>query len=243
MAGTPFTPRRGEMIFKRLSKLLDKSRQALVTRRLSWSYICLGLASRVTYTEILVVLRLERSLAEKAPPPPNGCTMRFVTVADIETAAAQADAELHLPYVRDALARGDRCFGVFEGNRLLSYSWYSTSATGVTQELKFEFPRPHLYMHHAFTRPEARGRRLHAMSIQAALAALTQQSSADMLAIVSVANVASLKSCKRGGFAALGHFYLLGGFNRLLAISGRRCRRFGCNMTPRRDGFHFMALA
>ena len=231
------------MLFKKISKIIETSRYNLATRRLSLPHICLAIASRITYTEVLVVLRLEQTSTEAPPTVPEGCTMRLVTQGDIQRAAQEKDTELHLPYVKEALARGDRCFGVFSDERLLSYSWYSKSATGVTQELKFEFPQPHIYMHHAFTRPEARGRRLHGASIRAALAALGQEQEANMLAIVSAANVASLKSCKRGGFAPLGHFYLLGGFNRLLAWSGQRCRRFGCNVTPRRNGFHFIAIA
>ena len=47
---------------------------------------------------------------------------------------------------------------------------------------------------------------------------------------------------KRGGFATLSHFYLLGGFNRLLVVRSPHCRRLGCKVTSCRDSYDFTAV-
>lgn len=204
------------------------------------------LAARIIYGDVLALLSLP---GEAAPVGATGeatdWVARFLRADEMADLAAAGDTDLHLPYVAQAIARGDRCFAIFAGDRLASYSWYATLPTGVTQELALHFPSSYVYMHHSFTARAFRGRRLHALGIhraRAALAAEAQGTAVDLLAIVSTTNVASLKSCQRAGYRRVGSFWLLGGANRLGLFRSLGSRLMGCRLLPRRRDFAFLEL-
>src|SRR5207247_433621 len=64
-------------------------------------------------------------------PPPAPYTSMFLTSEMLRRFAR--DPENHLPktFLEEALAKGDACYGIFDGTRLASYGWYSTKPSRI----------------------------------------------------------------------------------------------------------------
>lgn len=62
-------------------------------------------------------------------------------------------------FVRTALAKGDECYGGFDGDLLVSHGWYSTRPTD-DEGLTFQFGSGYMYQYAASTHRQYRGRRI-----------------------------------------------------------------------------------
>jgi hypothetical protein len=114
-------------------------------------------------------------------------------------------------FIDDASARGDKCYALFDGDDLMSYGWYTTLPMRLTEvpgAPVLHFDPACAYNYNGYTRPEHRGRRLHAIGMAAALEELTEAGLSVLLAYVVSSNFASLKSCHRMGFETFGHLIM-----------------------------------
>ncbi len=135
---------------------------------------------------------------------------------------------------RAATARGDRCFGFVEKDRLAHFSWFSTRPTvmfdmGKRYVLHFD-SRAWVYVHNCYTNPADRGRQLHGRALVSAARALRREGYRGMLARVAWNNFASLKSFERLGFRTVAYALLVPGSERPMLTRGRE--RFGLRFEP-----------
>ena len=133
-------------------------------------------------------------------------------------------------FIDEAAAKGDRCFAMFEREKLTSYGWYATKPTRLTEvapELVLSFDPAWAYMYHGFTHPEHRGQRLHAIGMAAALEELTREGLSGLVSYVDSANFSSLKSCARMGYRTFGHVVLLKVRGHYAIQSSPGCRKYG----------------
>lgn len=78
--------------------------------------------------------------------------------------------EMNERFLRGALAKNDRCYGILHGQTLASYGWYSTEpTTALTDDLVLSFDSRWVYMYKGFTHEQFRGQRLHAAGMAQAL--------------------------------------------------------------------------
>jgi hypothetical protein len=112
--------------------------------------------------------------------------------------------EIDAHFLAGALDKGDRCYGIWEGDTLASYGWYSNRPTAVNDDLVLSFDPAYVYMYKGFTHPRYRGQRLHAIGMSLALRASLQQGFRGLLSYVESNNFASLKSCYRMGYRDVG---------------------------------------
>jgi hypothetical protein len=104
-----------------------------------------------------------RPLDRRPPAPklPRGIRVCRVPAETLMRAAQDPGLELDAGFVREALARGDRCFGALQGERLLSYAWRSLGDAPARDGMWVRVAPPCHYAYKAFTLPEWRGKRLH----------------------------------------------------------------------------------
>ena len=62
-------------------------------------------------------------------------------------------------FLDHALARGDLCFAIRDGERLAAFSWYSSQPTRIKEDLLVTFSPEWMYVHRGHTLEEYRGRR------------------------------------------------------------------------------------
>jgi hypothetical protein len=152
------------------------------------------------------------------------------------------EAEAMRPYVMDpdnlltdrfideASGRGDRCYALFDGDALMSYGWYSTRPVRLTEvpgEPVLHFDPAYGYNYNGYTRPEYRGRRLHALAMACALDELAEARLSGLVAYVVSSNFASLKSCDRMGFETFGHLIMFKIGSRHVWHATAGCKRYG----------------
>lgn len=137
------------------------------------------------------------------------------------------------PFVEEALRRGDRCFGILDGETLASYGWYSTRPTDIGEGLTLHFDPAFAYMYSGFTLPAYRGKRLHGIGMAGAMAALCGEGKKGLVSYVRSTNFASMRSCERMGYTRFGSLIVvkLGSQHYAYATPGCRELRFRAEPT------------
>lgn len=138
--------------------------------------------------------------------------------------------DLSPEFLDEALAKGDECYGILEGDRLASFGWYSAVPTKICDDLRFCFDRRYVYMYKGFTDPEYRGQRLHALGMTSALQQLRERGAEGLVSYVYANNFDSLRSCYRMGYTDVGQIYCLRAGDRYWIHADASCRRAGISV-------------
>ncbi|MDX1981111.1 MAG: hypothetical protein SFV51_12645 [Bryobacteraceae bacterium] len=153
---------------------------------------------------------------------------RFLSAEELLTFAAFPANKLPEAFVREALAKGDECFGILEGERLASYGWYSNKPTEIGDGgLAIHFDPRFIYMYKGYTHNHYRGKRLHAIGMTMALKAYRERGLGGIVSYVAANNFASLKSCYRMGYQDFGSVLVAQHGKFFLAFHTPGCGRYG----------------
>jgi GNAT superfamily N-acetyltransferase len=90
----------------------------------------------------------------------GGFTLRVASVAELERTARELPEQLSHEFVAAATSRGDLCFAVFQGERILAWVWRSFSVAPHADGLWVRVDPPNCYSYKSYTRREFRGQRL-----------------------------------------------------------------------------------
>ena len=112
-------------------------------------------------------------------------------------------------FLSDALAKGDRCYGILDGDVLATYGWYSTNPTETSDDVTLHFNSDYVYMYKGYTLPQYRGRRLYAVAINRALSEYLARGYHGLVSYIESNNFSSLKSVRRLGYHSFGHVIVL----------------------------------
>lgn len=162
-----------------------------------------------------------------------GFAGRFVEPGELERFARAGTHELDEPFLRQAQARGDRCYALFDGLVLAAYGWYAERPTPIDDHFTLHFDPAYTYMFKGYTLPEYRGKRLHAVGMCRALRALTEEGRKGLVSYVLSNNFSSLKSVARMGYRIFGEVYLVGAAGQRFARASGGCRPYGFHVTSR----------
>lgn len=130
--------------------------------------------------------------------------------------------------LQNFLEKGDQCYGVKDGEQIISFCMYSNKSTLVTDQLKMFFNDRYIYIYNGYTDPRYRGKNLHAYSM--ALAMKKYQEEDGMLGLVTYVeayNTPSLKSCYRMGYQKLGCIWIIRLFGRYFIKNYTEGDKFG----------------
>jgi hypothetical protein len=192
-----------------------------------------GALNRMTHALMLDVWTLRH--ATWAPPrsrlEPPFHSLRLSEEALIRF-AADPQSDLTEAFVRAACAKGDRCYGILDGERLAGYGWCSSTSTVLWPGVAVTFPSEWIYLYKAFTLPEYRGRRLHSHLTALRLADGAARNTVGALACVEIDNLASSRSCMRLGASRVGTLAALRICGRYFTSSTAGCRQRGVRILP-----------
>ena len=130
----------------------------------------------------------------------------------------------------DALDRGDRCFSLFDGARMVSFGWYARRPTPITSGLVLHFDPAWIYMYRGYTLPAYRGRRLHGIGMALALREHARGGARGLITYVRSTNFASLRSVERMGYRGFGEIYLARVLGRVEAWTSPGCAEYGFHL-------------
>jgi hypothetical protein len=180
----------------------------------------------------IFVLRILRGVYVEAPDPSflrchDPYTAGFLPAPELREYTRDPQSELSASFLDQALARGDECYAIREGQTLAAYGWYSFGRTPVgIGDLVLTFDRRYVYMYKGFTDPRHRGQRLHGIGMTRAMRHYKQNGRKGLVSYVEARNFDSLKSCLRMGYRVFGSVYVTRIFGRYVAFSSPGCRRF-----------------
>ena len=138
--------------------------------------------------------------------------------------------ELPEGFVREALAEGNECYAVLDGDTLASYGWYSKTPTLVNRDLRLHFNRQYVYRYKGFTSKPYRGQRLHAIGMMLGLNEYRNQGFKGLVAYVESNNFNSLKSLYRMGYKTCGHLRVLRLAGRYFIQKGQGCSDYALEL-------------
>jgi hypothetical protein len=135
---------------------------------------------------------------------------RFCTRDELLAALTVAELaeEMSADFVETALAKGDECYGIFDGSQLVSMGWYSNHPTPLSDKLTLCFDRSWMYMYKGYTLHAYRGKRLHGVGMSKALCAYTKRGARGLISYVKSTNFQSLRSTERMGYRIFGDVYI-----------------------------------
>jgi ribosomal protein S18 acetylase RimI-like enzyme len=151
----------------------------------------------------------------------------FLDIATLQRFSSDPRYDLTPQFLDDALAKGDRCYGIIDGDRLASFGWYSAMPTKISNDLWFCFDQRYVYMYKGFTDPSYRGQRLHARGMTLALGRFRDRGAKGLVSYVDATNFASLRSCYRMGYSDVGKIYCLRAADHYWIHADAGCRRVG----------------
>ncbi len=151
----------------------------------------------------------------------------FLDPATLQRFSSDPRYDLPAQFIDEALAKGDQCYGIIDGDRLASFGWYSAMPTKISNDLRFCFDQRYVYMYKGFTDPSYRGQRLHARGMTAALGRFRDRGAKGLVSYVDTTNFDSLRSCYRMGYSDVGKIYCLRAADHYWIHADAGCRRVG----------------
>jgi hypothetical protein len=188
--------------------------------------------NRVVSLDILRAMRVllaDVKSAEMFDAP--GFQARFLSAAELEAKAREGTHDFGPEFLERARVRGDRCYGIFDGDTLASHGWYAQRSTPIDAHYMLHFDSAFTYMFKGYTLPEYRGKRLHAIGMCRALRAFTEEGKKGLVSYVASNNFASLKSVARMGYRIFGNLYLARAGQHALAFASGGCLPYGVRAT------------
>lgn len=200
------------------------------------SDLTLRAISRVTFFKILKCVHIE------VPDPSyleleNRYQYGFLEKSLLLEYCRQEENHLAEEFLHKAFAEGDQCFAIRDRDVLASYGWYSNRPTEISDNLRLHFDNGYMYMYNGFTRPEYRGRRLHAIGMTMALKEYLGRGFKGLVSYVEANNLSSLKSVYRMGYRDCGDIYVLWIFGRYLISCSAGCKNYGMSLEAINGGW------
>lgn len=220
------TGRRAGWSYRPRWTLAQRIRAAVLGRLARWA----GL--KIFYVYVRPVMRAQPLAGALAP----GYTFQRMSESELVTFADDEALQMPRDFVRQAMARGDVCFGVLREGRLVAYRWYGLSgSTPAELGLHFHYATSgRAYGYKAFTLPEHRGRRLHLQTVKDTDAFLLARGVTHVAGYIETHNFASLRNNSRLEAAqTVGVVVTFGFFGRRLVFNSRGVLREGLSITTR----------
>jgi len=111
----------------------------------------------------LVLCRIQARDLPYGPAPTeleDGFSIRVASIADLHRAAQELPNQLTREFIDAATSRGDLCFAVFQGERMVAWVWRSFSIAPHADGLWVRVDPPNCYSYKSYTQRNFRGRRL-----------------------------------------------------------------------------------
>jgi hypothetical protein len=162
---------------------------------------------------------------------PPGYRTAFPDQAELRRYAQDPAYDMTDAFLDQALAKGDRCYAILEGDTLASYGWYSLDDTHITGELSLRFSREWMYMYKGYTLPRYRGLRFHAVGMAALLDEASRLGLRGLLCFVEANNYSSLKSAYRLGYRDVGMIVTLKALGQYWVRIDHACATHGFAVT------------
>lgn len=200
------------------------------------TYIGYRIANTFVYFDCLRTMTLiEKDIDPKNFTVPEGMVCRPLSKEEVLRYSKVEKYQLTEDFLEQSLDNDDVCLAILEGEELASYGWYSKHPTKVTGEFNLHFSDRWVYMHHGYTNPDFRGKRLHAIGMANATRIFTEQGFDGLCSIVASENAFSLKSTRRLGYVETGKIFIFATLGRYLVAHSPGAHRTAMWLSPKTE--------
>lgn len=211
----------------------------ITVMRLGWSRTLLWAFASVARrfsTHFFVVASHPFDLdTEFIDPNVDGLEGRLLTCDEVVQFFTRTDGfSYSRSFALEALSRDDRCFGIFEGERLLWYCWYARAAAPVFDDVDVVADLPYLYAYNAHTDADHRGRGLHRIGVQLSARFFASEGYRAFTAYMEAHNLAPQIAAQRMGETIVGFVALYRASDRVRWFATRACRNGAFRLQRRR---------
>ena len=190
-------------------------------------WLTMHLLNLVAFISVLRIVCVERPV-EAFTQCPAGLRVMVLPDQMVREYARNPAHGMSPAFVDEALARGDRCHAVLDGDVLAAYGWYAFGPTPIwLGDLHFLALPEWVYMYRGFTDQRYRGRRLHAIGMTHALMHYRARGYRGLVAYVESINFDSLKSCIRMGYEVSGSIWMAKAFGHYAIAATPGCKQIG----------------
>ena len=224
----------------RRSRLFDvASTVRFVAKRLGWAhallFLCAAALRRISVHIFVVATHPfeDHLLADADPQGLEGRLLGYDEVLryfDREEGYGYSSA-----FAAQALARGDRCVGLFERGRLVWYCWYAREAAPVVENVEAVADRPFLYAYNVYTEPSRRGCGLHDIGVNVSVRIFAREGYRAFSAYVEALNLPMLIAARKKGDHFVGLMLLHRTLGRIPLFATRGCRDAGLRLRRSAD--------
>ena len=163
---------------------------------------------------------------------PPGLSGDFLDRETLRRMTADPKYDVTPEFLDGALAKGDECYAILDGNQPAAYGWYAHSPTPMSDGLLVHFGPAYVYMYKGFTLDAYRGRRLHAIGMTRALAAYQARGFKGLVSYIEADNLNSLKSAYRMGYVDFGRVFIIRILGRYLTFRTPGSAALGFGVAP-----------
>jgi hypothetical protein len=212
------------------------STMAVVTKRLGLGHLLLWMVAAIGRRFSLQIFVVTSHPIDDRPTDADvtassGLEARLLTCDDV----ARFFDRQHGPgyehaFAADALARGDRCFGILKNDRLLWYCWFALGPAPIFDEVDAAVEFPFLYAYNAHTDDGHRGLHLHSIGVSASGRFFAREGYRAMTAYVEATNVPPLIAARRMGEPVVGFAVVRRTGGRVRWFVTRGCKRGGFSL-------------
>ena len=161
------------------------------------------IVNRIFYLRILDIMTLDFDDLASPRMPTRPFLSGFVQGPRLQELTADKSYGMSPAFLERALAKGDRCFGVFCDGKMISYVWYSDTQTWISHEMAVSFSPKYVYVYKSLTLADYRGQSFNGATMYLSLKQFAEQGLAGTVSYVDAVNLSSLKSIQRLGFQTL----------------------------------------
>jgi hypothetical protein len=163
---------------------------------------------------------------------PAGVSGDFLDGETLRRMTADVKYDLTPEFLDEALAKGDECYAILDGDQPAAYGWYARSPTRMSDGLLVQFDPAYVYMYKGLTLDAYRGRRVHAIAMTRALAAYKARGFKGLVSYIEADNLTSLKSAHRMGYVDFGWVFIFKIMGRHAAARTPGCAALGFGVAP-----------
>jgi hypothetical protein len=167
-------------------------------------WVVAALGRRFSVHVFVVVVRPIDAEPTDLDAAASGLEARLLTPGDVARFFDREQGHYRRAFAADALARGDRCFGVLQDGHLLWYCWYGRASVPVFDDLNVLVEFPFLYAYNAYTDVAHRSRRLHTIGVAASARFFAREGYRAFTVYIEATNLPPLIASRRMGERAVG---------------------------------------
>lgn len=189
-------------------------------------YLLFKVVNKIIFFKIYNIIALSESqLNLELKSEQNEFEFRWLKADELKNMRDIEKYDLSKEFVERSLNAGAECFGVYDNNQLVHYSWFTNNSNQLTDDLLLEFDKSYVYGFKAFTEKKYRGQSLFALIHFKVLNDFLKRGIDHIFGVIELNNFPSQKSLYKIGFSLIGKITVVRLLNKYYIYNSKNIKR------------------